>query len=107
MKASEVRFWQSYPEKFPVSKSFFLSLFYTNACAKQEGMGKFAEKGKGSTTTVEWKENNTGSTRLRKKPSCDRVLGTEDRARADQILEEMEESFQRLDRLLKVFDRMG
>ena len=70
-------------------------------------MGKLAGKKKGSPSTVRWKENNTGSTRLRKKPSCERELGTLDQARADQILEEMEESFQRMDRLLKVFDRMG
>lgn len=70
-------------------------------------MGKLAGKKKASGTRVVWKENESSSTRLRKKRFYDRELATENHARADQILEEMKESCQRIDRLLKVFDRIA
>ncbi len=69
-------------------------------------MGNFAGKEKGTEAQVRWKECNPSATGLRKKPRIDRVWVPEDHARADQILEQMEESCQRIDRLLKVFDRI-
>ena len=69
-------------------------------------MGNFAGKEKGTEPQVRWKEDHSSVTSLRNKPRFDRVWVPEDHARADQILEQMEESCQRIDRLLKVFDRM-
>jgi hypothetical protein len=56
---------------------------------------------------VRW-NGNAGRSMVRKQKSrFAQVADEKDRARADRILAEMEESCQRMSRLLRIFDRMS
>ena len=56
---------------------------------------------------VRW-NGNAGRSMVRKQKSrFAQVADQKDRARADRILAEMEESCQRMGRLLRIFDRMS
>ena len=88
-------------------KSFFLSLFYTNACAKEGNMQKIPGEVNEGEARVRW-NGNAGRSMVRKQKSrFAQVADEKDRARADRILAEMEESCQRMSRLLRIFDRMS
>ena len=86
---------------------FFLSLICTNACAKERNMQKIPGEVNEGEARVRW-NGNAGRSMVRKQKSrFAQVADEKDRARADRILAEMEESCQRMGRLLRIFDRMS
>ena len=56
---------------------------------------------------VKWRGNAVRSSKQKEKSTFAKIAGEKDRARADRILEDIEESCQRMGRLLRVFDRMA
>lgn len=70
-------------------------------------MEKIAGKTNEKELQARWKEDGSPVHGKEKISSYGRVVCAEDRAKADQILGEIEASCDRIGRLLKVFDRMG
>ena len=56
---------------------------------------------------VMWSGNDGRSSKRKERSSFAKVAGEEERERANRILEGIEESCQRMVRLLRVFDRMA
>lgn len=107
LKPSVARSWKNYPKKHHPQKKFFLGLFYTNACAKEHSMQKIPGEVNEVEARVMWGGNASRSSKRKERSSFAKIAGEKDRARADRILEDMEESCQRMGRLLRVFDRMA
>jgi hypothetical protein len=89
-----------------VKKVFFYSC-YAQTLVQKDGMQKAVGKKKKKGAQTRWTQDGSPLYTKRKINSYDRVVCAEDRAKVDQILGEMEKSFDRIGRLLKVFDRMG
>ena len=74
---------------------------------KRIDMGKIPQEGIEVVARVRWSGNAGRSSKQKEKSSFAKIAGEKDRARADRILEDIEESCQRMGRLLRVFDRMA
>lgn len=69
----------------------------------QKTPGEVNEVGKGDR----WDGDAVRPSIRKEKSQFAKVADEKDRARVDQLLEEMEESCQRMGRLLRIFDRMA
>jgi hypothetical protein len=88
-------------------KKFFFSLYCTNACAKECNMQKIPGEVNEVEARVMWSGNAGRSSKRKERSSFAKIAGEKERAKADRILEDLEESCQRMGRLLRVFDRMA
>ena len=91
----------------PVPKKFFFKLVLHKRLCKRKDMGKTPREANEMKARVRWNGNADRSSKRKEKSSFAKIAGDKDRARADRILEDIEESCQRMGRLLRVFDRMA
>ena len=74
---------------------------------KKRNMQKIPGEVNEGEARVRWNGNVRRSMVRKQKSRFAQVADEKDRARADRILAEMEESCQRMGRLLRIFDRMS
>jgi hypothetical protein len=89
-----------------VNNLFFFNLFCTSVCAKKRGMGVDVKKGKNLAIKMKRKDLRSEELSLERGLFLPHLKNETKQERANRILAMMEESNDRLNRLLEIFNRM-